>query len=406
MGGAFAQVPRIVGLGYQRHEIDVMRSGRRIGDPPRDRDASPGAQLAGPQLREHAVAVDGEQVVPRGDADPATGRELHLEDPIRRTLVPTGDVVVPDLEGVGIETDDTALQVLVDDFGDRPRFEPAVDQDHDRLARRQARVNKKSEPAKARLPLEPGDQIVGEGDAFEGAAEHELTGVEDERAVLFDVDELGEILLRLLRIDVGSGVVAEDAEQRVAVEVDRRRLDRRLVERIDHDAPGGELLADGAVGEDHRRRLPGHNASETVLTSEEIVVTDAAASAPIPEQVHDILTDKPTGFVATVRPDGMLSVTPVGLMFDGEVVRFSTTKDRKKYRNLRRDDRVHDRGAAPQQPEPVRGGARPRAPRGRRRPRVHRLDRAALHGRRPIPLRPAGTGTGDGDDRGQPRVDA
>jgi PPOX class probable F420-dependent enzyme len=63
-------------------------------------------------------------------------------------------------------------------------------------------------------------------------------------------------------------------------------------------------------------------------------------TVPIPEQVHDILTDKPTGFVATVRPDGMLSVTPVGLMFDGEYVRFSTTKDRKKYRNLRRDDRV------------------------------------------------------------------
>jgi PPOX class probable F420-dependent enzyme len=56
--------------------------------------------------------------------------------------------------------------------------------------------------------------------------------------------------------------------------------------------------------------------------------------------VHDILTDKPTGFVATVRPDGLLSVTPVALVFDGTVVRFSTMKDRKKYRNLLRDDRV------------------------------------------------------------------
>lgn len=69
-------------------------------------------------------------------------------------------------------------------------------------------------------------------------------------------------------------------------------------------------------------------------------MTDPDASTPIPEHVHDILTDKPTGFVATIRPDGMLSVTPVGLMFDGRVVRFSTTKDRRKYRNLRRDDRV------------------------------------------------------------------
>jgi len=63
-------------------------------------------------------------------------------------------------------------------------------------------------------------------------------------------------------------------------------------------------------------------------------------SAEIPERVHDILIDKPTGFVATMRPDGRISVTPVGLMFDGTHVRFSTTKDRKKYRNLLRDDRI------------------------------------------------------------------
>jgi PPOX class probable F420-dependent enzyme len=69
-------------------------------------------------------------------------------------------------------------------------------------------------------------------------------------------------------------------------------------------------------------------------------VNSELESAPIPEQVHDILTDKPTGFVATVRPDGTLSVTPVALMFDGGVVRFSTTKDRRKYRNLLYDDRV------------------------------------------------------------------
>jgi PPOX class probable F420-dependent enzyme len=65
-----------------------------------------------------------------------------------------------------------------------------------------------------------------------------------------------------------------------------------------------------------------------------------SSSLPIPDAVHDILTDKPTGFVATVRPDGLLSVTPVALLYDGHVVRFSTTKDRKKYRNLRLDDRV------------------------------------------------------------------
>jgi hypothetical protein len=65
-----------------------------------------------------------------------------------------------------------------------------------------------------------------------------------------------------------------------------------------------------------------------------------SASLPIPDTLHDILTDKPTGFVATLRPDGRISVTPVALLFDGQVVRFSTTKDRRKYRNLQRDARV------------------------------------------------------------------
>ena len=61
---------------------------------------------------------------------------------------------------------------------------------------------------------------------------------------------------------------------------------------------------------------------------------------PIPETHHDILTDRPTGHLATVRPDGRLSVNPVGLIFDGEYVRVSTLKSRKKYRNLRLDPRV------------------------------------------------------------------
>lgn len=63
-------------------------------------------------------------------------------------------------------------------------------------------------------------------------------------------------------------------------------------------------------------------------------------SAEIPTAAHDLLHDRPTGHVATTRPDGRLSVNPVVLLFDGEYVRFSTTKDRAKYRNLRHDDRV------------------------------------------------------------------
>ena len=63
-------------------------------------------------------------------------------------------------------------------------------------------------------------------------------------------------------------------------------------------------------------------------------------SKPIPPYVHDILTDKPTAYLATNRPDGRVSVTPMGLLFDGEHLLLSTTKDRKKYRNMVADDRV------------------------------------------------------------------
>jgi PPOX class probable F420-dependent enzyme len=61
---------------------------------------------------------------------------------------------------------------------------------------------------------------------------------------------------------------------------------------------------------------------------------------PIPETHHDILVNRPTGHLATIRPDGRLSVNPVALMWDGEHVRVSTLKSRKKYRNLQRDPRV------------------------------------------------------------------
>ena len=61
---------------------------------------------------------------------------------------------------------------------------------------------------------------------------------------------------------------------------------------------------------------------------------------PIPETHHDILVDRPTGHLATLRPDGRISVNPVALMWDGEFVRVSTLKSRKKYRNLQLDPRV------------------------------------------------------------------
>ena len=61
---------------------------------------------------------------------------------------------------------------------------------------------------------------------------------------------------------------------------------------------------------------------------------------PIPTSVDDILADKPTAYLATMRSDGRMSVTPMAVMYDGEHLLLSTTKDRMKYRNLLADDRV------------------------------------------------------------------
>ncbi len=68
----------------------------------------------------------------------------------------------------------------------------------------------------------------------------------------------------------------------------------------------------------------------------------AAANAVIPERVRGLLDGKrrPIGHVCTLRPDGRLSVNPVAVVLDGDELWVSTTKDRQKYANLRRDPRI------------------------------------------------------------------
>ena len=66
-----------------------------------------------------------------------------------------------------------------------------------------------------------------------------------------DLDQLGEVDHVLLDVDHAAGVVAEHPEQVGDAHVDRRGLDQRLVERVDHDPTGGELFTKGAVGQDH-----------------------------------------------------------------------------------------------------------------------------------------------------------
>lgn len=60
----------------------------------------------------------------------------------------------------------------------------------------------------------------------------------------------------------------------------------------------------------------------------------------LPESILDIFDDRPTGYISTMRPDGRISVHPVSVVRDGNLLKVSTLKDRKKYRNLLADSRV------------------------------------------------------------------
>ena len=113
------------------------------------------------------------------------------------------------------------------------------------------RVDQEPEPPERRLPLEPGDEVVRQRDPLERRAEHELARVEDERPLLVDLDELGQVLLRLLDVDERVARVAEDAEVAVDADVDARRLEQRRVVRVDLDAALVEQALDGSVGKDH-----------------------------------------------------------------------------------------------------------------------------------------------------------
>src|SRR5204863_10005463 len=64
--------------------------------------------------------------------------------------------------------------------------------------------------AERALALQPRDQVVGQRHALERRAEHELAGVEDEGPVVVDLDQLGQLLLRLLDVDERVAGVVED----------------------------------------------------------------------------------------------------------------------------------------------------------------------------------------------------
>ena len=67
---------------------------------------------------------------------------------------------------------------------------------------------------------------------------------------------------------------------------------------------------------------------------------DQAGDIPIPEQARELLTGMRVGYVSTSRRDGHLGVVPVGVVRDGDVVRFSSQAATEKVRSLRHDPRV------------------------------------------------------------------
>ncbi len=115
-------------------------------------------------------------------------------------------------------------------------------------------MNEQAQSAERTFPLQPRHEVVRQRHAFTCGPEHELAGMQDEDVVVLDLNELGEFLHVLLDVDVAHRVVAEHAEVAVDVEVDRRRLNARLVEWLDDDPAGGELFPDRTIGQDHRRR--------------------------------------------------------------------------------------------------------------------------------------------------------
>ena len=113
------------------------------------------------------------------------------------------------------------------------------------------RVDQQAEPAEGALPFESRDEIVREPDAFQRGAQNELARMEDERRSVLDLDELGQVLLRLANIDIGVAGVVENPEIAIDADVHARRLEQGIVVGIDLDAAFLQATRDRPIGEDH-----------------------------------------------------------------------------------------------------------------------------------------------------------
>ncbi len=112
-------------------------------------------------------------------------------------------------------------------------------------------VREQPEPTEARLALQPGGQRVAQRHPLVGAAEHELTGMQEERLVGADLDETGEVRLLHRGVDDAVLVVVEEPEELVDPDVHAAGLHHRRLERVQHDLPGVDGGTDVPVGEQH-----------------------------------------------------------------------------------------------------------------------------------------------------------
>ncbi|MEU2227920.1 PPOX class F420-dependent oxidoreductase [Streptomyces sp. NPDC018347] len=72
--------------------------------------------------------------------------------------------------------------------------------------------------------------------------------------------------------------------------------------------------------------------------------------AALSDRLKSLLDGKVFIVVGTVQPDGSSQMSPVWVKRDGDTLLFSTTVDRRKYKNLRRDPRVTVVVVDPEQP--------------------------------------------------------
>ena len=93
----------------------------------------------------------------------------------------------------------------------------------------------------------------------------------------------------------------------------------------------------------------------------------------IPEGYESLLERPLYGHLATVRPDGNPQVNPMWFAWDGELLRFTHTTKRQKYRNIAANPNVAMSIIDPGQPVPLSRG-----------PRRRRGDRARIRRARSI----------------------